>query len=133
SSAPRRLLDQLMHVPDWLDWKRIERGQDVFWRHVTYIAAGLVHFSLAGGYNSPKFMKVLTSTGYLTGNGTKARIYETSQFVTDVMRSIEHLRPGTGVAWKSIVQVRLLHSQVRCRLALLSKAHAKYYSIEYHG
>ncbi|KAG0247176.1 hypothetical protein DFQ27_002464, partial [Actinomortierella ambigua] len=102
-------------------------------RHVTYTAVGLIHFSLVAGFNSPKFTKVLTSTGYLAGNGTKVRVYETGQFVTDVMQSIEHLRPGTGVAWKSIVQVRLLHSQVRCRLTQLSKAHAKYYSIEYHG
>ncbi|KAF9147051.1 hypothetical protein DFQ26_003125, partial [Actinomortierella ambigua] len=80
-------------------------------RHVTYISVGLLHFTLAAGFNSPRFAKVLTSTGYLAGNGTKVRIHETGQFVTDVMRSIEHLRPGTGVAWKSIVQVRLLHSQ----------------------
>ncbi|KAG0229274.1 hypothetical protein BGW42_001668 [Actinomortierella wolfii] len=133
SNAPRKFLEEVMHIPDWVDWDRIARGQSVFWRYVMYISVGLVHFSLAGGFNAPKFTKVLTSTGYLAGNGTKARILETGQFVFDVMRSIDYLKPGSGEAWKSIIQVRFLHSQVRCKLSRLSKAHSKFYNIEEHG
>lgn len=31
SPAPRLLMDQLMTVPDWLDWDQVRRGQDVYW------------------------------------------------------------------------------------------------------
>ncbi|KAF9935769.1 hypothetical protein BGZ67_002974, partial [Mortierella alpina] len=30
SSAPQQLLTQVMTVPDWVDWDRIQRGQQVF-------------------------------------------------------------------------------------------------------
>ncbi|KAG0240401.1 hypothetical protein BGW41_007009 [Actinomortierella wolfii] len=116
SNAPRKFLEEVMRIPDWVDWDRIARGQSVFC-----------------GYNAPKFIKVMTSTGYLTGNGTKARILETAQFLFDMMRSIDYLKPGNGEAWKSIIQVRFLHSQVRRRLSRLSKAHSKFYNIEEHG
>lgn len=31
SPAPRLLMEQLMTVPDWVDWQQIRRGQQVFW------------------------------------------------------------------------------------------------------
>ncbi|KAF9973589.1 hypothetical protein BGZ73_003168 [Actinomortierella ambigua] len=134
SDIPRKFLDHVLSVPDWVDWDQLRRGQQVFWKYVLYISIGLVHFSLTGVHNAPKFAKVMTSTGYLTGSRSTARITETAQFVFDMMRSVEDLRPGSGYAWKSIVRIRLLHSQVRIRLTRLSKAHSsKYYSVEQHG
>ncbi|KAG0229273.1 hypothetical protein BGW42_001667 [Actinomortierella wolfii] len=133
SDAPRRFLEEVMQVPDWVDWEQLRRGQQVFWKYVLFISIGLVHFSLTGLYNAPKFAKVMTSTGYLTGNNSNARVTETSQFIFDMNRSVDDLRPGSGYAWKSIVRVRLLHSQVRLRLIRLSKAHSKVYSVERHG
>lgn len=81
----------------------------------------------------PKITKVLNSTGYLSGKKTKERVLETSQFVLDVVHSIDYLQPGTGVAWESIVQVRFLHASVRARLSKISRAHSKYYNVEEHG
>ncbi|KAG0232724.1 hypothetical protein BGW41_001735 [Actinomortierella wolfii] len=133
SEAPRKFLDSLLKVPDWVDWKKIERGQLVYWRYCLFISHALLHFSLAGGFNAPKISKVLTSTGYLAGNKTKYRVLETGQFVVDVMHSSGYLMPETGLAWKSIIQVRLLHAQVRQKLSRLSRAHSKYYSIEEYG
>ena len=31
SSAPQQLLTQVMAVPDWVDWDRVQRGQQVYW------------------------------------------------------------------------------------------------------
>ncbi|GJJ68132.1 hypothetical protein EMPS_00478 [Entomortierella parvispora] len=133
SPAPRLLMDQLMTVPDWVDWDKVRRGQDVYWRYSLFISHALLHFSLAGGFVIPKITKVLNSTGYLSGKSTKKRVLETQQFVLDVVHSPEYLFPGTGTAWESIVQVRFLHAGVRARLAKISRAHSKYYDMNEHG
>ncbi|KAI1319018.1 hypothetical protein EDD11_005216 [Mortierella claussenii] len=135
SDAPRLLLEQLMTVPEWVDWEKIKRGQDVYWRYSILIAISLFYFVLAGGFAIPKISRVLGSTGYLTGSGKKVRrrICETSQFVVDVMHSLAYLQPGTGVAWKSIIQVRLLHAGVRSRLVKISKTHSKIYNVDKLG
>lgn len=31
SDAPRLLMQQLMTVPDWVDWAQVQRGQEVYW------------------------------------------------------------------------------------------------------
>ncbi|KAK3821707.1 MAG: hypothetical protein J3Q66DRAFT_427315 [Benniella sp.] len=133
SPAPRLLMKQVMTVPEWVDWEQVRRGQQVFWRYCLFIHHILLHFSLTGGFSLPKITKVLTSTGYLSGSKSKERVYETSQFVFDIAHSLEHLTPGTGPAWESIIQVRFLHAGVRARLSRVSRAHSKYYSVEEHG
>ncbi|KAF9574500.1 hypothetical protein EC968_006305 [Mortierella alpina] len=133
SSAPQQLLAHVMAVPDWVDWDRVQRGQQVYWRYCLFISHVLLHFSLAGGFSIPKITKVLNSTGYLSGKKTKERVLETSQFVLDVVHSLDNLQPGSGAAWKSIIQVRFLHAGVRTRLLKISRAHSKYYNLEEHG
>ncbi|KAF9128882.1 hypothetical protein BGW39_004653 [Mortierella sp. 14UC] len=133
SPAPRLLMQQLNTVPEWVSWEQVQRGQEVYWRYCLFISHALLHFSLAGGFSVPKITKVLNSTGYLSGKKTKERVLETSQFVLDVVHSVDYLQPGTGVAWESIIQVRFLHASVRARLSKISRAHSKYYNIEEHG
>ncbi|KAF9195432.1 hypothetical protein BGZ51_000006 [Haplosporangium sp. Z 767] len=133
SPAPRKLMEHLVTVPEWVDWEQIRRGQEVYWRYCLFISHALLHYSLAGGFAIPNISKVLSSTGYLSGKKTKERVLETSQFVLDVVHSVEYLLPGTGAAWESIVQVRLLHANVRSRLSRISRAHSKYYNVEEHG
>ncbi|KAF9976858.1 hypothetical protein BGZ73_007657 [Actinomortierella ambigua] len=133
NDAPRKFMESVTTPPAWVDWTRIQRGQLVYWRYFLFISSVLLHFSLAGGFNAPKISKVLTSTGYLAGNKTKYRVLETGQFVVDVMHSPEYLKPITGAAWKSIIQVRFLHAQVRQKLSRLSKAHSHYYNVQEYG
>ncbi|KAF8939745.1 hypothetical protein EDD21DRAFT_334158 [Dissophora ornata] len=133
SPAPQLLMDQMMTVPEWVDWEQVRRGQEVYWRYHLFIINALLHFSLAGGFAIPKIAKVLNSTGFLNGKKTKQRVMETAQFILDVTHSLEYLQPGTGVAWESIIRVRLLHANVRTRLSRLSRAHSKYYNVEEHG
>ncbi|KAF9941708.1 hypothetical protein BGZ75_002869 [Mortierella antarctica] len=122
-----------MTVPDWVDWDRIQRGQQVFWRYCLFISNALVHFSLTNGFSVSKVMKVMNSTGYLSGDKNKKRILETAQFVFDVVHSIDYLQPGSGLAWKSIIQIRLLHADVRARLLKIGRAHPKYYNLQDYG
>ncbi|KAG0235468.1 hypothetical protein BGW42_005254 [Actinomortierella wolfii] len=121
---------------DALEALDVKKGQDAFEALMTYTSRPIEEQpseAPPGGFNAPKISKVLTSTGYLAGNKTKYRVLETGQFVVDVMHSPGYLVPETGLAWKSIIQVRLLHAQVRQKLSRLSRAHSKYYSIEEYG
>lgn len=34
--APQQLLAQVMTVPDWVDWDRVQRGQQVYWYVVSH-------------------------------------------------------------------------------------------------
>ncbi|KAF9968169.1 hypothetical protein BGZ70_006146 [Mortierella alpina] len=133
SPAPHQLLTHVMTIPDWVDWDRIQRGQKVYWRYCLYITVILLHFTVASGFSIPKIMKVLSSTGYLPGKKAQKRVLETGQFVLDVFHSPESLQPGSGIAWKSMVQIRLLHSAVRARLSKIAHAHSKYYNLEEYG
>ncbi|KAL7411543.1 hypothetical protein BDY24DRAFT_396200 [Mrakia frigida] len=81
----------------------VELGQRVFWGNVGGIFAGLMHFSLAGGFSSPRITASLHKASYLippssadakylpitaiTAERTLSRLYETGQFVLDVMGS----------------------------------------------
>ncbi|KAN0059853.1 hypothetical protein ACQY0O_008427 [Thecaphora frezii] len=163
----------------------LRRGQDVFYKYAGPMLLSLLHFSLAGGFASPRITEVLRQTAYLvpgshkerttaatarqkgddTGTGTEAsasspggkqgggshlpridkaradrtwsRLLETTQFVLDVMESVESLRPpcyamasasacdpvkdhggpeSGGQAWQSAARVRLLHTAVRERV-----------------
>lgn len=31
SPAPRLLMQQLMTVPEWVNWEQVKRGQEVYW------------------------------------------------------------------------------------------------------
>ncbi|KAG0337070.1 hypothetical protein BG004_007794 [Podila humilis] len=134
SDAPRKLLEQVMTIPEWVDWAQIQRGQDVYWKYILYISHTLLHFALAGGFAIPKIGKVLNATGYLGGSRTNERILDTKQFLLDIMQSPESIYPGFGhTGWESIIQVRFLHAGVRRRLDKISRAHSKYYNVQEHG
>ncbi|KAF9564451.1 hypothetical protein EC968_004503 [Mortierella alpina] len=133
SSAPQQLLTQVMTVPEWVDWDRLKRGQEVYWRYYPFMQSVLLHLVAALGTSSPKPTKVIKSTGYLYGQHTKQRMVETAQFVHEVATSPEYLQPGSGIAWKSMVRVRFLHAGVRVRLLKISRNHPKFYNIKEHG
>ncbi|GAA5909464.1 uncharacterized protein JCM6883_003953 [Sporobolomyces salmoneus] len=95
----------------------LAEGQRVFWKYSGQIFTALMHFSLAGGFSSPKLAAVMHETNYLTSNAKEAtykRLLETTLFVLDAM---EDMTVGTGRGWKSAMRVRLLHAQVRRRIA----------------
>ncbi|KAF9552211.1 hypothetical protein EC968_000840, partial [Mortierella alpina] len=81
----------------------------------------------------PKVMKVMNSTDYLYGKHSKQRIAETAQLLQQMVHSPEYLQPGSGPAWKFMVQTRFLHAGVRMRLLKKSRGHPKYHNIEEYG
>ena len=59
----------------------------------------------------------MRETGYLTSahnEATYKRLLETTLFVLDAMTD---MTVGTGRGWKSAIRVRILHAQVRRRIA----------------
>lgn len=96
----------------------LAEGQRVFWKYSGQIFTALMHFSLAGGFSSPKLAAVMHETNYLTSDAKEAtykRLLETTLFVLDAM---EDMAVGTGSGWKSAMRVRLLHAQVRRRISM---------------
>lgn len=133
----------------------LAEGQAVFWQYSAQIYSSLAHFSLAGGFSAPKLASVMRETNYLTSDmrdATHKRLLETSLFVLDVSgfsRSgsraplstwaesnlpTTHLFPQamsdmttcTGRGWRSAFRVRLLHAQVRRRIANGKGRHNEY-------
>ncbi|KAJ3298010.1 putative E3 ubiquitin-protein ligase [Borealophlyctis nickersoniae] len=110
------VLKDAERVPDWVDWKQIERGQEIYWRHAGAIGVVLLHATLAGGFANPRVNTTLLETGYLS-NPTKVRrrMFETGQIIMEAMDGKDALRPGNQ-GWKSILRVRMLHASVRERV-----------------
>ncbi|BGP38756.1 hypothetical protein JCM10450v2_002710 [Rhodotorula kratochvilovae] len=95
----------------------LAEGQAVFWKYSAQIYSALGHFSLAGGFSAPKLAAVMHETNYLTSDArdaTHKRLLETSLFVIDAMSD---MTTGTGRGWRSAFRVRMLHAQVRRRIA----------------
>ncbi|GAA6058815.1 hypothetical protein JCM10212_001931 [Sporobolomyces blumeae] len=110
----------------------LAEGQRVFWQYSGQIFVALMHFSLAGGFSSPKLASVMHETNYLTSQAKEAtykRLLETTLFVLDAMSD---MTIGTGRGWKSAMRVRLLHAQVRRRI-VNGKGRYNSYSVERDG
>lgn len=106
-------VDTLTTVPTWVDWRRIERAGELFYR--AGVLAGLVLGlrSLVGGYAAPDGNKPLVFSGRLREQAPR-RVAETSRFVTQVCRP-GGMRVG-GEGWRITAQVRLMHAKVRALL-----------------
>ncbi|KZS98153.1 hypothetical protein SISNIDRAFT_480934 [Sistotremastrum niveocremeum HHB9708] len=126
------------------------------------INQALLNMSLAGGFSSPRITRVLRQVSYLVprksenvcprseldgiaecphtkgGDQALTRLFETMQFVLDVMgcstredpSAIHFLAPG-GEGWKSALRVRLLHGVARRRI--LDRSPQNGFSIEEEG
>jgi hypothetical protein len=110
-------VEQVCSVPDWVDFEKLNRGQDVFIRNSSFAAMALLYFSLIGGFAAPKITKVLEATSYLTKTcgATWRRLNETFEMIVDCIDDAKALRVGDR-GWKSVLRVRFLHSRVRLRL-----------------
>ncbi|KAK2600055.1 hypothetical protein QQS21_005219 [Conoideocrella luteorostrata] len=113
-------------VPEWVEWKQIERGQRFFYR---YALGNLMGFALQGfmGENaaSPGTAEVLVRTGGFATQKLMKRLMETFQFLLQVTDSLEAIQPG-GAGHITTVRVRLLHSSVRERILGLVQAKPDY-------
>jgi hypothetical protein len=123
---------QVNTVPDWVDWDQITRGQDVFYRYGAANLTGLTYQSLLGGMGAGRVVETLARTGGFNTKVARRRLFETTQHVLQVTKSLEAIQPG-GEGWASTIRVRLLHSAVRERIMKLAKQRPTYYKVEEFG
>jgi hypothetical protein len=126
------LWDQITHVPEWVDWNQIERGQDVFYRYGAAALTGLTYQALLGGMGAGRVVETLARTGGFSPKVARKRLYETTQHILQVTKDIEAIKPG-GEGWVSTVRVRLLHAAVRGRITKLVQSRPDYYNVEKNG
>jgi len=103
-------------VPEWVDWEKVRRGQEVFIRDLPACGMSLYYLSLVGGFSAPLITKVLRATGYLTSGRKQVvrRLADTSQMIFECLMPDSLLPHNKG--WQSVLRVRFLHGQVRRRL-----------------
>lgn len=73
--------------------------------------------------------EVLARTGGFSTKVAKQRLYETTQHILQVTRSLESVKPG-GEGQASSIRVRLLHAAVRRKVLKLAAEKPSYYSVE---
>lgn len=103
-------------LPDWVDWDKVNLGEQVFTKYGPEISMCLLCKSLPEAYACAKGAKVLYATGRLSEhNGSLSvftrRLMETAQFVMNVC-SPGGLSPnGAGIV--TAQKVRLIHASIR--------------------
>ena len=118
-------------VPEWVDWAQLERGQKFFYR---YALANIVGFALQGfmAENSAGTAEVLVRTGGFSIRVLLRRVLETFQWLLQVTKSLDGIKPG-GEGHVSTVRVRLLHASVRQRITKLAESKPEYFDAERYG
>jgi hypothetical protein len=120
-------------VPDWVDWAQLARGQEFFSR---YALANIVGFALQGficeNSASTGVVEVLVRTGGFSTRVLWSRLLETFQWLLQVTRDIDSIKPD-GDGFQSTVRVRLLHSSVRQRILELASRRPDYYNEAEYG
>lgn len=97
-------------VPDWADFKAMEKGQRILASYAPFMGISLFAGSLVGGAVFQKMAMVTAMTGMLSGSATQ-RLTETTAMVTRMAFKGE-IEPG-GKSHEVLARVRLLHSAIR--------------------
>ena len=98
-------------LPDFTDTSKLQLAQSLFTRAGWQVAMGLFCSSLPQAYAASHGAHVITQTQGMTQNHVRQRVFETAQFVFDVMDEGAFGRNGQGV--RSAQKVRLMHAAVR--------------------
>jgi len=122
--ASTDFMDLVSQVPYWVDWEKIHKGQEVFWKYGLPLWISITLYAMTKGailpFPDPLNSSSRPSTNEKTHPSKKGRkeghqllpsYLETSQIIIESMME-NSLRPG-GVAWKSLIQIRCRHAQFR--------------------
>ena len=131
-SKLHELWEEVNHVPSWVDWDQIKRGQDVFYRYGGPALTGLTYQSLLGGMGAARVVETLARTGGFSTQVARRRLFETTQHILQCTKSLGSIQPG-GSGWASSIRVRLLHAAVRQRIVKLAKQRPSYFNLEEWG
>lgn len=113
SPATQDLFHQLNHIPDWVDFKKINSGSAYCNRCGTAALSVLRNYCLMGGYESSAINKPLIFTEALKKGAVK-RLADTVDFWMNVT-SINGLQPNQKGIY-SILTTRLIHSYSRIQI-----------------
>ncbi|ORX59249.1 hypothetical protein BCR36DRAFT_343120 [Piromyces finnis] len=120
--ASTDFMDLVSQVPYWVDWNKISRGQEVFWKYGLPLWISITLYAMTKGAILP-LPDPLNSSSHPTnekeskppkkkeGVDLLPAYLETSQIIIESMME-NSLRPG-GMAWKSLIQIRCRHAQFR--------------------
>ncbi|KAL3691613.1 hypothetical protein R1sor_005264 [Riccia sorocarpa] len=126
SAAPRKLLEHVTTTPLWFDPELM--------RYAVLIYIILTDYCLPMGFAASRPTDILSTTKYFCSvKGAFQRFFETAKFITDIMSGPEALTPLTGSGWKSVIRVRLLHTQVRLRILAQAEKRPDIYNVEELG
>lgn len=128
----QRFWTEVTTVPEWVDWKQISRGQDVFYRYGGAALTGLAYQSLLGGMGAARVVETLARTGGFSTKVARGRLFETTQHILQCTKSLESIQPG-GDGFASTIRVRLLHAAVRQRILKLEASKPGYYNVKDWG
>jgi hypothetical protein len=108
--AVRDYLAETARLPEWADRALIARGEAFFELNWAVIVTLLFCASLPSAYAAHKGAQVLHLTQRLTSH-VHRRIFETAQFILDVMAAGGLGPTGRGI--RSAQKVRLIHTSIR--------------------
>lgn len=97
-------------LPGWADWQMIRRGEAFFDENWPVVVTLLFCASLPSAYAAHKGAQVLYLTQRMTQH-VHRRIFETAQFILDVMAPGGLSAQGRGI--RSAQKVRLIHAAIR--------------------
>ena len=106
----RKYFESSAALPPWADQAKIKRAQATFTRIGWTVTVGLYCCALPRAYCAGRGAKILIQTGGLTEHAMR-RVFETAQFVLDVMD--EGGLGDTGRGIRAAQKVRLLHASIR--------------------
>lgn len=108
-------MDEAAVVPQWADFKKMERGQKMITTYLPFMNIALGHGSLVGvGGQFPKMGDVVRATGMLSADdyvANQERLARTGRFVRALCTPGD-LLPGRE-GHDAILKIRLLHGAVR--------------------
>lgn len=97
-------------TPDWLDWDRLRKGQELCQRPGITSMIVLRDYCLMGGYESAAINKPLIYTGALKKGAVK-RLVDTVEFWVQIGKA-DNLHWGKD-GFKEIIKTRMIHSFAR--------------------
>jgi hypothetical protein len=129
----RKLWEEAITVPPWVDWAQVRRGQLVFNRFIIPIALGFAFQGFAGEIAAAMGpAEVLVRAGGLSSRNIHQRIAQTLQRLMEVTESLASIQPG-GEGHASTIRIRLLHARVRRRISEAARSRPGYYDFDRHG
>ncbi len=106
----QKYFEETAPLPEWAEPEKIAQAQELFAAYGAQITMGLFCSSLPQAYAAAKGASVLVQTEALERN-TRQRVFETAQFVFDVLDTSAFTPEGRGI--RAAQRVRLMHAAIR--------------------